>query len=76
MSINRIKLRDDTMHELRVHFSRVLSGMDGLGATKSCMNCSNFEESTELCKKYLQRPPARVIAYSCEAHDDINDIPL
>lgn len=75
MSINRTKLRNDVAYDLQVHLSKVLGGIDGLGATKSCMNCANFEESTELCKKYLQRPPARIIAYACAEHIDRTDIP-
>lgn len=76
MSISRIKLRSDVSHELHLLLSRALMGADGKGATMSCINCTNFDESTEICKKYLQRPPARIIAYSCEAHEDANDIPF
>ena len=37
----------------------------------SCMTCNNFEEETEHCRLFQQRPPARVIAYGCEYWDDL-----
>lgn len=46
------------------------------GNTKNCINCVFFRESEELCSKFKQRPPARVIALSCEHHEDCNDIPF
>lgn len=39
----------------------------------SCLNCDFFIEATEICKKYNQHPPARVIAFACPSHENIND---
>lgn len=36
----------------------------------SCLTCEHFVEANELCIKYKQRPPARVIAYGCPSWDD------
>lgn len=33
---------------------------------RSCLNCINFVEATEICSIYNQRPPARIIAKACE----------
>lgn len=44
--------------------------------TKTCLNCVHFNEPTEICTKFNQRPPARVIALSCEQHEDNHDIPF
>lgn len=43
---------------------------------RRCTNCKLFDETKELCNKYAQRPPARVIAEGCEGFSDINDIPF
>lgn len=38
--------------------------------TKTCLRCSHFNESTEICGMYAQRPPARVITFGCEHFDE------
>lgn len=32
---------------------------------RSCMTCRHFTESPEMCNRYGQRPPARIIANGC-----------
>lgn len=34
-------------------------------STRCCITCDFFKEQEELCGKYGQRPPARVIAFGC-----------
>lgn len=47
------------------------------GFQESCISCKNFDETTEQCKKFEQRPPARVIVLSCGiGYEDKNDIPF
>lgn len=43
---------------------------------RNCLNCQNFSEVTEVCKLANQRPPARIICYGCEFHDDIKGVPF
>lgn len=44
---------------------------------RSCLNCIKFNEKAELCNLYNQRPPARVIAYSCgDKWEDVREIPF
>lgn len=52
---------------------REVKVMDGLN--RSCISCENFDESKELCKKFNARPPARIIALSCDKYVDI-EIPF
>lgn len=35
---------------------------------RSCLTCTNFDEPSEICILYQQRPPARVIAMGCESY--------
>lgn len=70
------KLRGDTAYELVKAIEKVVNGVDGKGLAKSCLNCRLFDEATEICGKFNMRPPARVIAYSCEHYEDCDDIPF
>jgi hypothetical protein len=39
----------------------------------SCLNCDSFNEGLEICNKFNARPPARVIAFACEHHSNLED---
>jgi len=43
---------------------------------RNCLNCQQFEEAFENCKRWNTRPPARVIAFGCDNHEDIEEIPF
>lgn len=48
---------------------------------KNCLNCIHWNEANEICGKFNSRPPAEIIVYSCEYHQDIkgnmdDDIPF
>lgn len=42
---------------------------------QSCLNCVYFR-SDDSCGLYGQKPPARIIVYSCEKYEDIEVIPF
>jgi len=44
------------------------------GIWQSCLNCSNFEPDSEVCKLFKQRPPAYIVVSGCKDH--IGDIPF
>lgn len=46
------------------------------GLVSSCLSCDHFNESAELCVKFGQRPPARIIAFACESYSDNDRIPF
>lgn len=46
------------------------------GCQPSCLSCTKFDERTELCEPYQQRPPARIIAFGCNLYVDNDDIPF
>lgn len=42
----------------------------------TCLNCQHFVEGLETCKLWNARPPARVIAFGCQSHLDIEGVPF
>lgn len=53
-----------------------LSDFINKGGFKSCISCIHFDEQTEQCKLYKQRPPARVIVNACQEYCHEKDIPF
>lgn len=49
----------------------IVAALRPLLEPKSCITCQHFNEPNELCLKYSQRPPARVIATGCKAWQQI-----
>lgn len=46
--------------------------VDGLvTGMATCINCTHFDETNELCTKYSARPPARVIALGCPEYENL-----
>jgi len=43
-------------------------------ASRSCIDCDNFQSVSEFCMLAKARPPAKVIAQGCELFS--NDIPF
>lgn len=66
--------RDELRFRLTNAIAEAVTMKDG--STKSCINCSHFDEKTELCVKFQQRPPARVIALACPEYEDCDEIPF
>ena len=58
------------------HFQMLAAQLNGKSMYRSCLNCLFFDETTEQCKKYKLRPPARVIWQGCEDHKDAFEIPF
>jgi hypothetical protein len=40
---------------------------------RTCISCDNWNHVNEICDKWKQRPPAKIIANGC---DDYSDIPF
>lgn len=38
---------------------------------RSCLQCMHWKENKEICEKFNQRPPAKVIVNGCQYHDFI-----
>ncbi len=53
-----------------------ISSLDDNELLQSCINCLHFDEANELCKLCNLRPPARIIALSCDKYEDKDDIPF
>lgn len=69
------QLRVDATYDLQAALNAAIANLDQ-PLYKSCLNCLKFNEKAEICNLYNQRPPARVIAYSCgEQWEDLQGIP-
>lgn len=68
------KLKVDGTYDLKLILDEALRNLEPI--YKSCLNCEHFKEKEELCKLANARPPARVIAYSCERWNDYDEIPF
>lgn len=63
MTIQIEKLADEVGKAAAAHVYRQL---------RSCLRCCQFNEQTETCLNFAQRPPARVIAFGCDHfHEEI-----
>lgn len=50
---------------------------DKIGLIQNCLNCKHFDEPKEVCTLFNnERPPARIIAFSCDKYEDIDEIPF
>lgn len=38
--------------------------------TRTCLNCTHFYETTEICELAGSRPPAKVIAFGCPKFEE------
>ena len=71
------KLRLEEFYDLRHLVGEAVSAiLRDKQAYESCLVCSNFNETNELCKLANQRPPARIIAYGCPQFIDAEQPPF
>ena len=68
-------LRIDATYELQAALNAAIQSLDQ-PLYRSCLNCIKFNEKAELCALCNQRPPAKVIAYSCDQWEDVKEIPF
>lgn len=43
---------------------------------KNCLNCLRWSSERDMCIKFNAKPPTEILVYSCEAHEDNDDIPF
>lgn len=60
--------RIDSFHKLMIEAAEKIADC---GVFRSCLDCGNFDEPTEICKLVDQRPPARIIVHGCEQHTNL-----
>lgn len=66
--ILRITNRQDALNYLALQFANYLMDM---GYLSSCLNCHHWQHNQEICGKFNQRPPAKIIVSGCEEHTDL-----
>lgn len=63
----RITSRQDALNKLALSFTEWL--IDN-GYFTTCINCEHWKAKEEICGKFNQRPPAKIIVTGCEEHSD------
>jgi hypothetical protein len=54
------------------HLNKLLTTyMLEVGMFQTCLNCCDWNDTTEMCIKFNARPPAKIIVSGCEHHTDI-----
>lgn len=38
---------------------------------RSCLQCMHWQDEKEICERFNQRPPAKIIVNGCQYHDFI-----
>lgn len=69
-------LRDGTIYDIRDAVQGALQAAFEKGIMTTCITCIDFNEPTELCQRFKERPPARVIAYGCKSYTHDDEIPF
>jgi hypothetical protein len=72
MPVEREALANHVREKIRTAINEVLANQIIIS---SCISCINFDEPSEICKVFKQRPPARIIAHGCPEYVDAYDIP-
>lgn len=63
----------DIRYSIQVAVTNALSSID---LYESCLTCEHFNASNEICGKFGQRPPARIIVNACPEYKDNDNIPF
>lgn len=66
---------DLTEHELRVVWEGLKHALRREGLLNNCTQCFHWDQKKEICIKYSQRPPAKVIVHGCE-NFELDEIPF
>jgi hypothetical protein len=48
---------------------RIIDILKDEGLLDNCTTCMHWNEKEEICNKFKQRPPAKVIITGCEHHE-------
>lgn len=64
----RLNNRHDLLNILGLNFTNYLYEQ---GWFTTCLNCHYWNKEQDLCGKFNQRPPAKIIVSGCEEHTDI-----
>lgn len=77
MSNSKPTLRDETRIDILAYIRGIERKITDAKQFpfRNCLNCQHFTVM-EICKLANQRPPAKVICYGCDLHDDIEGLPF
>lgn len=61
--------------EMQVVFERLLNVLHAEGCFQNCTKCFYWKTEKEICNKFNQRPPARIIVKGCQ-YFELDEIPF
>jgi hypothetical protein len=47
----------------------LIERLEAEGYLNNCLTCANWNEQAEICRKFKERPPLKVIVTGCEYHE-------
>ncbi len=50
---------------------KLRNALEQEGVFRNCTNCANWIDNKEICNKFKERPPVKIIVKGCEFYDDI-----
>jgi hypothetical protein len=50
---------------------RISNAIEAEGILRNCTTCFYWQDTSETCGLYKQRPPAKIIVNGCESYDEI-----
>lgn len=62
------QVREEALKDLSSIFTKWMMEM---GMFNTCLNCGHWQDNPEMCLKFKQRPPAKIIVVGCSEHTDI-----
>ena len=69
----KLILRNEVYDNLQSYFGRILNSSH---VYQNCLNCKHWAYGKDQCGKFNSKPPAEVIIHSCEAYEDVMEIPF
>lgn len=64
-----------TQTQLDDLFYRIKDLLIAQGVIRNCTKCNHWDHAKEICKKYNQRPPTKIILSGCPEFD-LDEIPF
>ena len=69
-------IRDMMTTNIQYTIEKIFKVKEATYPYKNCLNCIRWSSSLDKCIRFNAKPPTEIIVYSCEHHEDNDDIPF